>query len=44
MGLSDEEFAMVEKILGTSSKLHRNWSFFSNVVRTLLVIKIQNQY
>ena len=42
--MSDEEFAMVEKILGRTSKLHRNWIILSYVVRTLFSIKIQNQY
>ena len=27
MGLTDEEFAMVEKILGRTAKLYRNWLF-----------------
>lgn len=35
MGLSDEEFALIESIIGEAAKLHRNGYLFCHVVRAL---------
>ena len=41
MGLTTEEFAMAEKILGRAAKLYRNRSICGYVVRTLQLQKFK---